>query len=261
MNPTLAIGLLMLGFGAGIFASLAGVGGGIVLTPVLALYFGVPIHQAIAASLLCVIATSTAASSVYLEKHLTNVRLGMTLELATTVGAAGAAIVAGFLDRHIIGLIFAAFLFYTAVSLAQKAWKARRDPVEANMPEYTPKNYGVGLTGSLFAGVLSGLLGIGGGPVKVPLMYLFMGVPLRAAAATSNFTIGVTAAASAWIYYGRGDIAPTIAAPVVAGVFAGAIYGARLAPKMRASYLLWMLVAVTSFLAVQMIYKIWTGQL
>ena len=112
----------------------------------------------------------------------------------------------------------------------------------------------------MFAGGFSGLLGIGGGPVKVPIMYLFMGVPLRVATATSNFMIGVTAATSAYIYYGRGDIPLQLAAPIVIGVFAGSLTGARLAPKVRGKYILVLLVAVTAYLAVTMIWKVWTGK-
>jgi uncharacterized membrane protein YfcA len=112
----------------------------------------------------------------------------------------------------------------------------------------------------LLAGGFSGLLGIGGGPVKVPIMYLFMGVPLRVATATSNFMIGVTAATSAYIYYGRGDIPLHIAGPIVIGVFTGSLIGARLAPRVRATYVLWLLIVVTAYLATSMLYKVWAGK-
>jgi len=255
------LALIALGLFAGGVGALVGVGGGIIITPVLALYFGVPMHQAIGVSLMAVIATSTATSSVYLERHVANIRLGMTLELATTIGAAVAAVVAGYADRKTLALLFAAFLFYSAFSMAQKAWQTRAQQNESSVPEYTVRRYGLGMCASLVAGAFSGLLGIGGGPIKVPVMYLFMGVPLRAATATSNFMIGVTAATSAYIYYGRGDVVLALAAPLVVGAFAGSLVGARLAPRVRASNILFLLIGVSLYLAAQMLYKAWTGAL
>jgi uncharacterized membrane protein YfcA len=259
MSMGAALLLTAIGFFAGGFGALAGVGGGIIITPLLAIYFGVPIHQAIGISLLSVIATSTATSSQYVEHHVTDVRLGMTLELATTVGALIAALVAHHVDRRTLALLFCCFLAYTSASLVRKAWGSRRLQGEAAVPDYTIQNYPLGLGASLVAGGFSGLLGIGGGPIKVPVMYLFMKVPLRVATATSNFMIGVTAATSAYIYWGRGDINVTLAAPLVAGVFAGSLLGARLAPKVRGFYILTLLIGVTGWLAAQMIYKLVTG--
>jgi uncharacterized membrane protein YfcA len=255
----MTLALLVLGLFAGGVGALVGVGGGIIITPVLALYFGVPMHQAIGASLMAVIATSTATSSVYLERHVANIRLGMTLELATTIGAAVAAVIAGYADRKTLALLFALFLFYSAFSMAQKAWQSRAVKHEGSLPEYRVRRYGLGMTASLVAGALSGLLGIGGGPIKVPVMYLFMGVPLRAATATSNFMIGVTAATSAYIYYGRGDVVLGLAAPLVAGAFAGSLLGAWASPRVRASNILFLLMAVALYLAVQLLYKAISG--
>src|SRR3954469_2642565 len=252
--------LLLLGMTAGGVGALAGIGGGIIITPVLAMYLGVPMHQAIGVSLMGVIATSTATSSVYVERGVSNIRLGMTLEIATTIGAAIAAIVAGYLDRRTLAVMFSLFLIYTAVSLLKKAWESRHQKPELAIPEYRIRRYPLGLGASLLAGGFSGLLGIGGGPIKVPIMYLFMGVPLRVATATSNFMIGVTAATSAYIYYGRGDVHLHIAAPIVIGVFAGSLLGARLAPKVRATYVLWLLVFVTGYLAVTMLWRVSTGR-
>src|SRR4029077_18118381 len=164
-----------------------GVGGGIIVTPLLAIYFGLPMHQAIGVTLLCVIATSTATSSLYVERHITDVRLGMTLELATTVGALIAALVAHHVNRRTLAVLFACFLLYSAGSMIRKAWGSRNEKREESIPDYTPRNYPVGLASLLTAGGCSRLLGIGGGPIKVPVMYLFMKVPLRVAAATSNF--------------------------------------------------------------------------
>lgn len=251
--------LLVLGALAGGFGALAGVGGGIIITPMLAIYFGLPMHQAIGVSLVCVIATSTATSSLYVERHITDVRLGMTLELATTLGAMMAALVAHRIDRRTLALLFACFLIYSAVSMARKAWGSRRRAKEEGIPDYTVQNYPLGLGASLIAGGFSGLLGIGGGPIKVPVMLLFMKVPLRVATATSNFMIGVTAATSAYVYWGRGDVTIGVAAPLVAGVFSGSLLGARFSGRMRPVYILGLLVGVTSWLSVEMIYKLLTG--
>jgi hypothetical protein len=216
-------------------------------------------HQAIGVTLLCVIATSTATSSMYVERHVTDVRLGMTLELATTVGALIAALVAHHINRRTLAVLFVCFLLYSAGSMVRKAWDSRNEQREETIPEYTPQNYPVGLAASFIAGGFSGLLGIGGGPIKVPVMLLFMKVPLRVAAATSNFMIGVTAATSAYVYWGRGDVRVDIAAPLVAGVFAGSLLGARISPKIRSFYTLMLLVGIAGWLAIQMIYKLLTG--
>jgi hypothetical protein len=156
--------------------------------------------------------------------------------------------------------MLAVFLVYTAASLVRKAWKSRTEKQETEIPPYEIRNYPAGLGASLLAGGFSGLLGIGGGPIKVPIMYLFMGVPLRVATATSNFMIGVTAATSAYIYYGRGDIPLNTAAPIVVGVFVGSLVGAKLAPRVRSTYVLFLLVFVTAYLAVTMLWKVWAGK-
>src|ERR1700694_3356165 len=225
--------LVAIGFFAGGFGALAGVGGGIIITPLLAIYYGLPMHTAIGISLISVIATSTATSALYVERHITDVRLGMTLELATTAGALIAALVAHRVNRRTLAVMFACFLLYSAVSMAKKAWGSRNQQEEPGIPDYTPHNYRLGLSAALVAGGFSGLLGIGGGPIKVPVMYLFMKIPLRVATATSNFMIGVTAATSAYVYWGRGDIQVSIAAPLVAGVFAGSLLSARFSSRVR----------------------------
>jgi hypothetical protein len=227
---------------------------------VLAIYFGVPIHQAIGVSLTAVIATSTATSSVYVERGVSNIRLGMTLEMATTLGAAIAAVIAGYIDRRTLAILFSLFLVYTASSMVKKAWDSRKQKQDPGIPPYEIHRYPAGMGASLLAGGFSGLLGIGGGPIKVPIMYLFMGVPLRVATATSNFMIGVTAATSAYIYYGRGDIPLHVAAPIVIGVIAGSLLGARLAPRVKNTYVLFLLIFVTAYLAINMLWKVWAGK-
>jgi uncharacterized membrane protein YfcA len=254
--------LIAVGFLAGGLGSIAGVGGGIIITPVLVLFFHVPLPEAVAASLVAVIATSTAASSVHVERHVTDVRLAMTLELTTTIGAAAAAIVSAHINHRVIAIIFICFLLYSAWSMLKKELNSKRqvhqESWQVGQP-YKIRKYPAGLGVALIAGSVSGLLGIGGGPIKVPAMYLIMGVPLRVATATSNFMIGVTAATSALVYYGRGDLRLDIAGPLVVGVFSGSLIGARVAPKMKTRAIAYVLIALMVYLSGQMAYKIATG--
>jgi uncharacterized membrane protein YfcA len=257
--------LVVLGFFAGLLGALTGIGGGVLLTPILALHFGIPIRQAIGTSLVAVITTSAASSSVHLQRHTTDIRLGMTLELATALGAAVTAYLVGYFNRNALEALFAAFLLYSSFTIVRRRGKVK--PADALaptanvsqnavqnggqlvIPPYEPQRYPLGLAMSLVAGALSGLLGIGGGPIKVPLMYIFMKVPLMVATATSNFMIGVTAAASAIVYYRRGDILVEVAAPLAVGVFMGSLLGARIAPRIRTRYVVVLLVGIMLYLA------------
>ena len=189
--------LILIGSGAGFLGAIAGVGGGIIITPVLTIYFGVPLTQAVGTSLIAVITTSAASSSVHVQRHVADIKLGMTLELATAFGAAVAAYLAPLVNRNVVGALFAFFLCYSAYNIGKKILHPSSNTASGEIPKYEPKNYPLGLGASVVAGGMSGLLGIGGGPIKVPIMYIFMGIPLLVATATSNFMIGVTAAASA----------------------------------------------------------------
>ena len=247
--------LVVLGFFAGVLGALTGIGGGVLLTPILALHFGIPIRQAIGTSLVAVITTSAASSSVHLQRHTTDIRLGMTLELATSLGAAVMAYLVGYFNRNFLEGLFAAFLLYSSITILAKHGKVKPEddssPAvngEMVIPPYEPRRYPLGLAASLVAGALSGLLGIGGGPIKVPVMFIFMNVPLMVATATSNFMIGVTAAASAIVYYRRGDILVDIAAPLGVGVFVGSLLGARLAPRIHTKVVVYLLVGVMLYL-------------
>lgn len=257
--------LVILGFAAGLLGALTGIGGGVLVTPLLALHFGIPIRQAIGTSLVAVITTSAASSSVHLQRHTTDIRLGMTLELATSLGAAVMAYLVGYFNRNFLEGLFAAFLLYSAITLLRGGKLKREDessPSVANangevvIPPYEPKRFPLGLGASLVAGSLSGLLGIGGGPIKVPVMMIFMNVPLMVATATSNFMIGVTAAASAIVYYRRGDILVQVAAPLAVGVFLGSLLGARLAPRVHKRVVIYLLVGVMFYLAVHLLIHI-----
>ena len=248
--------LVVLGFFAGLLGALTGIGGGVLLSPILALYFGIPIRQAIGTSLVAVITTSAASSSVHLQRHTTDIRLGMTLELATSFGAAVTAYLVGYFNRNALEGLFAGFLLYSAIIILSRGGKVKDTDEttefingEVVIPPYEPQRYPLGMAASLVAGALSGLLGIGGGPIKVPVMYIFMNVPLMVATATSNFMIGVTGAASAIVYYRRGDILVQYAAPLAVGVFLGSLLGARLAPRVHTKIVVYLLVAVMLYLS------------
>lgn len=263
-----ALLLVILGFFAGLLGALTGIGGGVLLTPILALHFGIPIRQAIGTSLVAVITTSAASSSVHLQRHTTDIRLGMTLELATSLGAAVMAYLVGYFNRNALEGLFAAFLLYSSITILSKGGKVKADEESApalngdvTIPPYEPQRYPLGLGASLIAGALSGLLGIGGGPIKVPVMFIFMNVPLMVATATSNFMIGVTAAASAIVYYRRGDIRPEITAPLAVGVFIGSLLGARLAPRIHTRIVVYLLVAVMLYLAGHLTFHLLRGML
>jgi uncharacterized protein len=262
--------LVVLGFFAGLLGALTGIGGGVLLSPILALHFGIPIRQAIGTSLIAVITTSAASSSVHLQRHTTDIRLGMTLELATSFGAAITAYLVAYFNRSALEGLFAGFLLYSAFTILRRGGKITPEdevdepPVSGNgevvIPPYEPQRYPLGLGASLVAGALSGLLGIGGGPIKVPVMYIFMNVPLLVATATSNFMIGVTAAASAIVYYRRGDILVQYAAPLAVGVFLGSLLGARMAPRIQSRHVMYLLVAIMIYLAGHLLaHLLWGG--
>lgn len=266
----MVVGLLMLsgGAAAGLFGSLLGLGGGILIVPLLTLGFGRPLREAVAVSLVCVIATSSAAAGTYLRSRLANLRLGMVLTLFTAGGALIGGLVAFLLPERVLAGLFAALLAYVAVTMIR-----RREPGPAaegvvppppsssvvdratralDAPGYTLRRLAPASVASVGAGAISALLGIGGGAINVPTMHLLMGVPLRVAAATSNVMIGVTAVASAIVYLARGAIDPYIAGPTVVGVFVGATVGVRVAARVDVRLLRWLFVIVLAWTAFQM---------
>jgi uncharacterized protein len=269
------VGLVMLGGGAvaGAFGSLLGLGGGILIVPLLTLGFGLSLPEAVGVSLVSVIMTSSAAAGVYLERHVANLRLGMTLELFTACGALVGGLVAVAIDERFLSILFAGLLAYVAFTMA-RAPRAEhgpeidtldgRDDDDSPLAEtldrlsgegYRVRNLGRGVVGAAGAGVASALFGIGGGIIKVPLMNLAMGVPLRVATATSNLMIGITAAASAVIYLFRGEIDPFVAGPTAIGVFVGATLGSRLGHRIQLRYLRILFVVVLLYTAFQMLMR------
>ena len=232
--------------GAGLFGALVGLGGGVFVVPLLTLAFGLPISQAIGVSIVSVIATSSGAAAAYVRDRITNLRVGMVLEVATTVGAITGALLAAVAPTGALFVIFGVVLLVSTLPLIRKLGEelpqgvrsdrwARRLALASSYPdqrlgreiayEVTGVPSGFGLM--YVAGVISGLLGIGSGAFKVLAMDMAMRLPMKVSTTTSNFMIGVTAAASAGIYFQRGDIDPLVAAPVALGVLAGATLGAR----------------------------------
>ena len=261
-------------FGAGTFGALLGLGGGVILVPVLTLLLGVDIRYAIGASIVSVIATSSGAAAAYVRDGITNLRIGMFLEIGTTTGAVTGALVGGLLSGRALYIVFAVILAYSGYVMFRKRNErlpnnqasdplAKRlrlegsyyDPALAQTVHYHPTNTPLVLGLHYIAGLVSGLLGIGSGALKVPAMDIAMKLPIKVSSATSNFMIGVTAAASAGLYFMRGQINPFIAAPVAAGVLAGALVGARLMPHAQGKVIRLMFVVLLPVLALQMLVK------
>jgi uncharacterized protein len=261
---------------AGLIGALTGLGGGVVIVPVLALLFHVDLRYAIGASLISVIATSSGAAVSYVREGFSNVRIGMFLEVATTLGAVAGAYLTTRVSTRAIGIIFGITLLYSAWSsfrsqhdvashppsaLAEKLRLSGDYPAENGPRAYIAQNVPAGFGIMWIAGLLSGLLGIGSGAVKVLAMDHAMKLPFKVSTTTSNFMIGVTAAASAGVYLGRGYIAPGLAAPVMLGVLAGSLVGARLLVKIRVPVLRVVFAVVIVALGLEMIFSGATGRL
>ena len=262
--------LLVGSYFAGLLGSLTGLGGGFIIIPLLTLILHVDIHYAIGASLVSVIATSSGSAAAYVKEGITNIRLGMFLEIATTAGAFTGAILAIYIPAQFIAVLFGLILIFSAImSIRQKAEQVIHQhtylseklklggsyPMNDEIIEYGVSNVAGGFFMMIFAGIISGLLGIGSGALKVIAMDGIMKIPFKVSTTTSNFMIGVTAAASAVVYFQRGYIDPGISMPVVLGVLLGALSGSKILVNSRSSgWLRWTFVVVVSVLAVQMIY-------
>lgn len=252
MTPVEFAEILAVAFGAGIFGAMLGLGGGVILVPALIAVMHVEPRVAVAASVVSVIATSSAAAVAYVRDHYTNIRLGLLLETSTSSGAIAGAFVARYLSGEVVAGLFSALLLYAAFSIVRPA-AAASVAAEAEAPggiagsyydeaamrqvQYRVHRLHEGLSAGLFAGMVSAILGVGGGIVKVPVMTTRMGVPIRVAIATSNFMIGITAVATAIPYYASGLVNPYLAAPCALGVLAGARTGVRLARRTRTRYM------------------------
>lgn len=269
MNETIVV--LVLSALAGGFGSIVGIGGGLVIVPVLTVLVGVPVKLAIAASLVGVVATSIAASSRYLAQDLADRRLGLLLLLATVTGGLAGGITAGLLDGRTLSGLFAVVLVAVAIRMLPRARRPGqvspvvatsggfvstfRDPLTGAVVEYQARRVGLGMAISVVAGSVSGLLGVGGGIINVPTMNVLMQVPIRVAVTTSTYMLAATAVASSVIYAARGQLSPLVAAPVALGVFLGAQVGVRLAGRLPDNGLRLAFVGVALFFAVQMVQK------
>ncbi len=259
---------------AGVLGSLVGLGGGVLIVPLLALAFGLPIYFAIGASIISVIATSSGAAAAYVRDHLTNLRVGMFLELGTTTGAITGAFLAGLLAPNLLLVLFGVILLISAVPLMFKIGEELPQGVKndrlanwlglsGTYPDqrigrqvpYQVTRTPLGLAMMYLAGIISGLLGIGSGTFKVLAMDTAMRLPMKVSTTTSNFMIGVTAAASAGIYFSRGDVPPLVAAPVALGVLLGAFLGSRLLTRLSNKVLRLIFIPVMAIIALEMVLR------
>lgn len=263
---------------AGFLGSLTGLGGGVVVIPLLTLGFGVDMRYAIGAALVTSIASSSGAAAAYIKEGITNVRIGMFLEIATTTGAVLGAVIAMHLDKMYIAIIFGCVLIFSAIrSISKKNedidYSAPGDklgeklklngsyPTKDGIVHYNVRNVAGGYSLMTLAGILSGLLGIGSGALKVLAMDTMMKIPFKVSTTTSNFMVGVTAAASAVVYLQRGYIDPGLALPIVVGVLLGAFVGSKILPKANVRNLRILFSVVIFFLAISMMYNGITGKL
>ncbi|MEA1848313.1 MULTISPECIES: sulfite exporter TauE/SafE family protein [Chryseobacterium] len=264
--------ILFLGaISAGLLGSLTGLGGGVIIIPLLTLGFGVPMHYAIGASLISVIGTSSGAAVAFVKEGFTNMRIGMFLEIATTAGAIVGALVSGMLNPNTIGIIFASILLLTVIlnlkgkpdhqepvikgSLEEKLKLYGTFPDKGILKSYSARNTVPGFFMMMFAGAMSGLLGIGSGALKVLAMDNMMKLPFKVSTTTSNFMIGVTAVASALIYFQRGEIVPVIVAPVLIGVVVGSFIGSKTLMVSKTKKLKVFFAIVITILSVYMMYN------
>ena len=259
---------------AGIVGAIVGIGGGLLVTPVLTLIFGVDIRLAIGASVVSIIATSSGGAAAYVRDRVTNIRVGMFLEITTTVGAITGAAISAYINSQTLFALFGVILLLSVIPSFRKrkeelpkgvendGW-SRKLRLSTSYPDmrlkkevpYNVTHTPAGLSIMYAAGVISGLLGIGSGAFKVLGMEGAMRLPMKVSTTTSNFMIGVTAAASAGIYFVRGDVNPFIVAPIVLGILGGANIGTRLLLKMKNTTIRYVFIVVLFGIAIEMIAK------
>lgn len=271
-----AILLIGVGLMAGVLGALLGLGGGIIITPVLTLMMGLPIQYAIAASIIAVIATSSGATIAYLKDEMLNLRVAMFLEIATTVGAVLGAVLTGLIDGQFLYFLFGALLLFSVYNMIRKMLM-KPENIKAPIPDpaaeklklngayfdkaqgkevnYQVTNVPGGFAMMFGAGLASGLLGIGSGAFKVLAMDTIMKMPLKPSTATSNLMMGVTAAASATVYFFNGSLRPEIAAPLAVGILVGATLGTRLMQIMPTKVLRLIFIPVIGYMGLQMLLK------
>ncbi|MEN3055961.1 MAG: sulfite exporter TauE/SafE family protein [Candidatus Methanosuratincola petrocarbonis] len=272
----MALAILLFGIFAGSLGAMLGLGGGVLMIIFLLLALNLPAHQAVALSLIAVIASSSMAGSVYIKDRMTNLKLAMVLEVFTVSGAVAGAYLAIAMPVWVIQALLGCVLFYTSITMfrerkggpsASDAGSRERaeesvllagefyDVQSSETVSYGVKNLKIGTVTSFIAGAVSGMVGIGGGVIKVPIMNLVMKIPIKAAAATSNFMVGVTAAASAVIYFESGLIDLKLAAPTIMGIMIGAYIGTKLLARSRSTVVRRVLAVVLSFFGAVLLLK------
>jgi uncharacterized protein len=267
--------LLAGAYAAGLLGSLTGLGGGVIVIPLLTLVFHIDFRYAIGAALVASIATSSGSASAYVKEGMTNIRLGMFLEIATSIGAVTGAVIALWMPTNTIAVIFGLVLILTAVmqqrqstdhehvtgsNLARRLRLFGTYPTKEGTKSYELTHVTGGFLTMIVAGILSGLLGIGSGVLKVLAMDNFMKVPFKVSTTTSNFMIGVTAVTSAVVYLQRGYIEPSIAFPIMVGVLGGALTGAQLLKRLNVSLLKKIFAIAILLVAINMIYNGFAGK-
>lgn len=260
--------------GAAILGSMLGLGGGVFLVPIFTLFFAVDQKVAIGASAVAVVTNSVVGSTVHLRSRFTNLRLAMLLQVATAAGATAGAIIGVYANPRVVNAIFGVVLVYAAVSMAVRRQAAAagppveddrlrlggmyRDPAAkdpAAQVRYAPERVPIGLGVSGMAGMLSGMLGVGGGVIQVPAMNLLMRVPVKAAAGTSSFMVGITAVATASVFYAQGKIDPTVVVPAMIGIFVGSQMGSRLTRRIQTQNLVVLFVLILLYLGGSLLLK------
>ncbi|MBL3531937.1 sulfite exporter TauE/SafE family protein [Companilactobacillus zhachilii] len=268
--------LLIMGVGAGVLGAILGIGGGMIITPVLTIMMGLDIKYAIGASIISVIATSSGSTIAYLKDDMLNLRVAMFLEIATTVGAIMGALLVGMFSSNFLYVLFGFFLLYSSYNMIRKFFDKKGETVytetgeivekfklastyydkaEQKQIDYSMKNVPGGFVMMWAAGLASGLLGIGSGAFKVIAMDTIMKMPLKPSSATSNLMMGVTAAASATVYFFNGSIRPDIAAPLAIGVLVGATIGARLMQVLKPKVIRMIFIPIILYMGIQMALK------
>jgi uncharacterized protein len=256
---------------AAVVGSMLGLGGGVFLVPIFTLFFGVDQKLAIGASAVAVVTNSVVGSSVHLRSRFTNLRLAMLLQVTMATGATAGAILGVWAPERAVNIVFGLVLLYAATSMLLKRtadvpgsedlpddWGLRAnylDPATKKVVGYIPQRVTAGLGISAFAGGLSGMLGVGGGVIQVPAMNLLMRVPVKAAAGTSSFMVGITAIATAFVYYAEEKIDPTVVVPAMIGIFVGSQAGSRLTRRVKAQNLVLLFVAILLYLGLSLLLK------
>lgn len=271
MDLSLSIELGVAAAGTAILGSMLGLGGGVFLVPIFTLFFGVDQKLAIGASAIAVATNSVVGSTIHLDSRFTNLRLAMILQVTTAAGALIGAIIGIWAPERALNVIFGIVLMYAAMSMLRKRMipdidtstdpdphglaAEFIDPQSKRHVRYVPRNLKPGLAISTFAGALSGMLGVGGGVIQVPVMNVLMRIPVKAAAGTSSFMVGVTSVATASVYYSRGKVDPTVVVPAMVGIFVGSQAGSRLTRRLHPQRLMLLFVVILIYLGGSLLLK------